>query len=49
MLGVSPLEKDMLAPFIAGSVVSGGERKLRMMRADLFATLSVSNSKTVVN
>jgi len=35
----------MVSPFILGSVVNGGfERKLRMLRCDLWTLLSVSES-----
>lgn len=35
----------MISPFILGSVVNGGfERKLRMLRADLWTLLSISES-----
>lgn len=38
-----------VAPFITGSVIKGGyKRKLKMMRADLFAALSICNSEKFV-
>ena len=48
-LNLNLKDNFMVAPFIVGSVVSGGfDRKLRMLRSDLFTLLSVSQSKFFV-
>jgi hypothetical protein len=45
-LNLNLKDNFMVAPFIVGTVVSGGyERKLRMLRSDLYALLSVTQSR----
>lgn len=46
MLDLTLKERTMVAPFILGSVTGGGSyaRKNRMLRADLFSLLSISQS-----
>lgn len=44
-LDMSLKDNYMIAPIIIGSVVNGGfSRKLRMLRADLFSLLSITQS-----
>jgi hypothetical protein len=39
----NPKQRGEIAPYITGTVLAEGfNRKLRMLRTDLFATLSVS-------
>lgn len=46
-LNLNLKDNFMVAPFIIGSVVSGGfDRKLRMLRSDLFTLLSVIQSRS---
>lgn len=45
----NPKLRGDIAPFVTGTVVKGGfSRKLKMVRADLFAALSVCNSDKFV-
>ena len=42
-------EEDLGTPIICGSLLGGGfKRKLKMMRADLFSLLSVSQSESII-
>ena len=44
-LNINFIELDGVAPFIGGSVSNGGfSRKLKMLRADIFSTLSICQS-----
>lgn len=43
-------ENEDFAPWICGTVVNGGfSRKLKMMRADIFSILAVTNSPFFVS
>ena len=45
----SPKKRGEIGPLITGSVVKGGfNRKLRMLRADLFATLSICKNGILI-
>jgi len=50
-LNLNESDTDAITPIICGTVVKGPafERKLRMMRADLFSLLSVSNANTIIS
>lgn len=48
-LNLLPEDEQDIAPFICGTVVSGGfARKLRMLRADIFSMLAVCHSSYFV-
>ena len=43
-------ESDEIAPVVCGTVINGGfNRKLRMLRADLFTMLSVCQSAEIIS
>ena len=48
-LNITPLEKDEIAPIICGSVINNGQwqKKLRMLRADLFSSLCICQSASI--
>jgi len=49
-LNLNVRERDKVAPLICGTVANGSfKRKLRMLRADLFTLLAVSQSMYFIN